>query len=48
MDAVLEADRTEALAPPRVQVRPFPFSEWARGAAAVAIQAHVLPAVTPA
>lgn len=32
-----------------VQVRPFPFTEWARGAAAVAVQAHVLrPGPEPA
>jgi predicted NBD/HSP70 family sugar kinase len=48
LDAALEHDRTEALAPARLDVRPFPFSEWARGAAAVAIQAHVLGPVAPA
>jgi hypothetical protein len=26
----------------RLDVRPFPFTEWARGAAAVAVQEHVL------
>jgi predicted NBD/HSP70 family sugar kinase len=47
LDAALEENRSEALAPARVDVRPFPFSEWARGAAAVAVQAHVLGAVSP-
>jgi predicted NBD/HSP70 family sugar kinase len=42
LDAALEDNRLEAHAPVRIDVRPFPFTEWARGAAAVAVQAHVL------
>jgi predicted NBD/HSP70 family sugar kinase len=51
LDAALEENRKPALAPVRIDVRPFPFTEWARGAAAVAVQEHVLgraEAVTPA
>ncbi len=49
LDDALEEHRSEALAPTRIDVRPFPFTEWARGAAAVAIRAHVLgDAFTPA
>jgi predicted NBD/HSP70 family sugar kinase len=44
LDAALRENRKEPLAPPRVDVRPFPFTEWARGAAAVAVQEHVLGA----
>lgn len=47
LDAALEENRSEALAPARIDIRPFPFTDWARGAAAVAVQAHVLGAVTP-
>lgn len=47
LDAALEENRREALAPARIDVRPFPFTEWARGAAAVAVQAHVLGALSP-
>ncbi|GAA5128875.1 ROK family protein [Pseudonocardia adelaidensis] len=42
LDAALEENRKAPLAPVRLDVRPFPFTEWARGAAAVAVQAHVL------
>jgi predicted NBD/HSP70 family sugar kinase len=44
LDDALEANRKAPLAPLRVDVHPFPFTEWARGAAAVAVQAHVLGA----
>ncbi|HYH30470.1 MAG TPA: ROK family protein [Pseudonocardia sp.] len=44
LDAALEAHRKQPLTPPRIDVRPFPFIEWARGAAGVAVQAHVLGA----
>jgi predicted NBD/HSP70 family sugar kinase len=47
LDAALAQGR-EAGAPTRIEVRPFPFTEWARGAAAVAIQAHVLGTATAA
>jgi predicted NBD/HSP70 family sugar kinase len=50
LDAALEENRKAPLAPVRLDVRPFPFTEWARGAAAVAVQEHVLgrsQAVTP-
>jgi predicted NBD/HSP70 family sugar kinase len=42
LDAAVEENRYKALAPARIDVRPFPFTEWARGAAAVAVQEHVL------
>jgi predicted NBD/HSP70 family sugar kinase len=42
LDAALEENRKPPLAPARIDVRPFPFTEWARGAAAVAVQEHVL------
>jgi predicted NBD/HSP70 family sugar kinase len=42
LDAALAENRKPPLAPARVDVRPFPFTEWARGAAAVAVQEHVL------
>jgi predicted NBD/HSP70 family sugar kinase len=51
LDAALEENRKAPLDPVRLDVRPFPFTEWARGAAAVAIQEHVLGrarAVSPA
>jgi predicted NBD/HSP70 family sugar kinase len=51
LDAALEENRKAPLAPVRLDVRPFPFTEWARGAAAVAVQEHVLGrtrAVSPA
>jgi predicted NBD/HSP70 family sugar kinase len=51
LDAALEENRKAPLAPVPLDVRPFPFTEWARGAAAVAVQEHVLGrarAVTPA
>jgi predicted NBD/HSP70 family sugar kinase len=48
LDAALEESRDLAGPPARVDVRPFPFSEWARGAAAVAVQAHVLGPAVPA
>jgi predicted NBD/HSP70 family sugar kinase len=56
LDASLEENRKAPLAPVRLDVQPFPFTEWARGAAAVAVQEHVLgrarfqgaAAVTPA
>jgi predicted NBD/HSP70 family sugar kinase len=44
LDATLTQHRSEGLAPMRLDVRPFPFTEWARGGAAVAIQDHVLGA----
>ncbi len=47
LDAALAENRREALAPARIDVQPFPFTEWARGAAAVAVQAHVLGTVSP-
>jgi predicted NBD/HSP70 family sugar kinase len=42
LDAAVAENRYKALAPARIDVRPFPFTEWARGAAAVAVQEHVL------
>jgi predicted NBD/HSP70 family sugar kinase len=51
LDAALEENRKPPLAPVPIDVRPFPFAEWARGAAAVAVQEHVLGrarVVTPA
>jgi predicted NBD/HSP70 family sugar kinase len=51
LDAALEENRKAPLAPVPLDVRPFPFTEWARGAAAVAVQEHVLGrarAVSPA
>lgn len=54
LDAALEENRKAPLAPVPLDVHPFPFTEWARGAAAVAVQEHVLGraraarAVTPA
>jgi predicted NBD/HSP70 family sugar kinase len=48
LDAALEESRDPAGPPALVDVRPFPFTEWARGAAAVAVQAHVLGPAVPA
>jgi predicted NBD/HSP70 family sugar kinase len=51
LDAALAENRKAPLGPLRIDVRPFPFTEWARGAAAVAVQEHVLGrsrAVNPA
>jgi predicted NBD/HSP70 family sugar kinase len=42
LDAALAESRDPDAPRLRVDVRPFPFTEWARGAAAVAVQAHVL------
>jgi predicted NBD/HSP70 family sugar kinase len=42
LDAALRENRNQDAVPVPVEVRPFPFTEWARGGAAVAIQAHVL------
>ena len=42
MDRTLRRLRPPEAPVPRVLRRPFTFAEWARGAAAVAIQAHVL------
>ncbi|GAA3099510.1 ROK family transcriptional regulator [Pseudonocardia yunnanensis] len=47
LDAALEESRDPAGPPVRVDVQPFPFTEWARGAAAVAVQAHVLGPAAP-
>lgn len=41
LEAALEKNRDPGGPRARVEVTPFPFTEWARGAAAVAIQAHV-------
>ncbi|WP_433284667.1 ROK family protein [Pseudonocardia sp. CA-142604] len=45
--AALEESRDPAGPQIRVDVQPFPFTEWARGAAAVAVQAHVLGPAAP-
>jgi predicted NBD/HSP70 family sugar kinase len=42
LEAALAKNRDPDGPQARVEVTPFPFTEWARGAAAVAIQAHVL------
>jgi predicted NBD/HSP70 family sugar kinase len=42
LDAAMEASRDPAGPRVRVDVAPFAFTEWARGGAAVAVQAHVL------
>jgi predicted NBD/HSP70 family sugar kinase len=42
LEAALDESRSASLTPTHIEIRPFPFTEWARGAAAVAIQAHVL------
>lgn len=42
LDAELARLRAATAPPPRLMVRPFPFTDWARGAAAVAVQSHVL------
>jgi predicted NBD/HSP70 family sugar kinase len=47
LDAALEESRDPAGPPVQVDVQPFPFTEWARGAAAVAVQAHVLGPAAP-
>lgn len=38
LDAELAEHREPGVAAPRIVVRPFPFTDWARGAAAVAVQ----------
>ncbi|NMH80483.1 ROK family transcriptional regulator [Pseudonocardia xinjiangensis] len=48
LDAALQESQDPMGPPVRVDVRPFPFTEWARGAAAVAVQAHVLGPAAPA
>ncbi len=47
LDAALDESRDPAGPRARVDVQPFPFTEWARGAAAVAVQAHVLGPAGP-
>ncbi|GAA1261408.1 ROK family transcriptional regulator [Pseudonocardia aurantiaca] len=42
LDAAVLENRNQDAGPTPVEVRPFPFTEWARGGAAVAIQTHVL------
>lgn len=42
LDATLAEHRSAAAPPVRLAVRPLPFTDWARGGAAVAIQHHVM------
>ncbi|ROS53761.1 ROK family transcriptional regulator [Frigoribacterium sp. PhB118] len=42
VDAAIARDAHRAVPPPRLLVQEFRFDEWARGAAAVAIQMHAL------
>lgn len=48
LDATLAEHRSATATPIELVVRPLPFTDWARGGAAVAIQAHVLGADLPA
>lgn len=47
LDATLAEHRSAAAAPIRLVVRPLPFTDWARGGAAVAIQHHVSGGAKP-